>query len=133
LRDLLAESDSEKIFDKYGIGRGELQDLQRNAAVFGGMVSIFAQRLKWRLLGLHLSAFKDRLEVGAPQELTDLMRIRRLRVPRARVRVLVSFFLLFCLFVDLFLLHLFYSNVLFYFSFVSVVVLLSVSSFLPLR
>eukprot|EP01039_Chlorochromonas_danica_P010932 gene10932-12154_t len=68
--------------------RGQLQQLQREASTYCGMVIVFCQRLNWTLLATCLEEIALRLAYGVQRELLPLVRIDSELLSVARARVL---------------------------------------------
>jgi hypothetical protein len=58
-----------------GVTRGQLQQLQRDASIFCGMVVVFCQKLNWTLLASCLEDLGSRLGYGVQRDLLPLVRI----------------------------------------------------------
>lgn len=71
------------------VTRGQLQQLQKDAAVFCGMTVAFCKRLNWHILAACLSDFSGRLNFGVHKEVLPLVRLGPELTP-ARARVLLQ-------------------------------------------
>ena len=69
--------------------RGQLQQLQKDAAVFCGMTVVFCRRLRWELLAAALEDLSARLALGAQRDVLPLVRLGPELTP-ARARVLLQ-------------------------------------------
>jgi hypothetical protein len=68
------------------VTRGQLQQLQKDAAVFCGMTEVFCRKLNWPMLAACLEDFSARLNYGANKDILPLVRLGP-EVTAARARV----------------------------------------------
>ena len=57
------------------IERGALQSIQKESAIFCGMVTTFCKKLNWVLLAAGLECMGNRLTYGAADDLLPLVRL----------------------------------------------------------
>lgn len=57
------------------VTRGQLQQLQKDAAVFCGMTVVFCRKLNWPMLAACLEDFSARLNYGAHKDILPLVRL----------------------------------------------------------
>jgi hypothetical protein len=69
-----------------GVTRGQLQQLQKDAAVFCGMTVVFCRKLNWPILASCLDDFSGRLNHGVHSDILPLVRLGSEVTPsRARI------------------------------------------------
>lgn len=71
------------------VTRGQLQQLQKDAAVFCGMTVVFCKKLNWPLLASCLSDFSGRLNYGVHKDILPLVRLGS-EITAARARVFLK-------------------------------------------
>jgi hypothetical protein len=84
LHALLLETPVHTVAQRYGVSRGQLQQLQAASSQACGAVVLFCRSLRWDALATLLATFAERLEHGVQPELLDLMRCSDLQPHRAR-------------------------------------------------
>ena len=68
------------------VTRGQLQQLQKDSAVFCGMIVVFCRKLNWNFLSACLEDFSARLNYGVHKDILPLVRLgQELTAARARV------------------------------------------------
>mmetsp|Transcript_90824 Transcript_90824/g.293217 ORF Transcript_90824/g.293217 Transcript_90824/m.293217 type:complete len:2155 (+) Transcript_90824:115-6579(+) len=72
---LLHEVPPPQLLQRFGLGRGHLQQLQQSAAAFTQTVAVFCGKLQWHGLEALIISFQQRLTFGVRQELVPLMQI----------------------------------------------------------
>lgn len=73
LLDLINEVPVNNVALKYGLNRGVVQNLQKEASQFAGMVTVFCKRLNYTFFEMLASEYCDRLQFGVSGELVPLM------------------------------------------------------------
>lgn len=71
------------------VTRGQLQQLQKDAAVFCGMTVVFCKKLNWPLMASCLEDFSGRLNFGVHKDILPLVRLGS-EVTAARARVFLK-------------------------------------------
>lgn len=71
------------------VTRGQLQQLQKDAAVFCGMTVVFCRKLNWPLLASCLEDFSSRLNYGVHKDILPLVRLGQ-EVTAARARAMLK-------------------------------------------
>ncbi|CAJ1419974.1 unnamed protein product [Effrenium voratum] len=72
---LLHETPLAKLLERFGLSKGQLQQLQQAAASFTHTVAVFCNRLQWYTLEALILSFQKRLALGVRMELVPLMQI----------------------------------------------------------
>eukprot|EP00736_Rhodelphis_marinus_P010047 Rmarinus@m.17058 len=85
LSELVEEEKINVVARKYGLERGNVQNLQTSAASFAGMVSVFCSKLDWGDFSGLVEGYKDRLGFGAKGDITSLLAIENVKSARARL------------------------------------------------
>ncbi|XP_055376820.1 DNA polymerase theta isoform X2 [Condylostylus longicornis] len=84
LQELVNEVPIGCVANKYKCNRGLLQSLQQMSSTFASIVTSFCNALNWKILGLIVSQFKERLYFGVHRDLIDLMKLPDLNGHKAR-------------------------------------------------
>ena len=71
------------------VTRGQLQQLQKDAAVFCGMTVVFCRKLNWPLLASCLEDFSSRLNYGVHKDILPLVRLGQ-EITAARARAMLK-------------------------------------------
>lgn len=85
LADILAEVPRAVVEQRYGVPRGQLQNLMRSASMFSSSITSFCHAMEWYALEAVLASFVKRLGFGVRPDLLPLMEMRGVQPARARV------------------------------------------------
>ncbi|KAL4428417.1 hypothetical protein ABPG75_002506 [Micractinium tetrahymenae] len=85
LTDIIAEVDVASVMRKFGVGRGEIQNLQDKAARFASMAAAFCERVTWYDLEALIVKFQSRVLHGVRPEILALSEIPFVKAFTARL------------------------------------------------